>query len=314
MRLPWVSLLTVLLAFSASANAGTLLYEPFNYTPGDTLADKVAPNGQKWAAVGTAKAGDDVVAASTNLDVPGLPAAQGNSAFYQGLGESERVGLAATPIHSGTVYYSLAFQIGDIQKLTTPVFIAGLNNFTGTQAAQASTIGSRLYLKAGTAADTYQIGISKNSGVATDIVFDGIDHAYNTTNFVVYSYQIVPGGSTDDVASLWVNPDASTFAASSPPAPTITAPLAGPDLAVTGNATVASFLLRQGFNKVPYVNADELRIGTEWADVTSNTAPVNGGGGESVPLPAGLWAALPVLAALAAVQSRRVRFSGPVIH
>src|SRR4051812_38112662 len=88
-------------------SASPLLYEPFNHPIGDDLAGKVAPNGQPWSPMSVNPDDDDIIIASTNLSVPGLAPAQGNSILYQGTGKTERLAIGSSPVTSGTLYYSL---------------------------------------------------------------------------------------------------------------------------------------------------------------------------------------------------------------
>ena len=58
----------IAMALAGSEASAQVLYEPFNYTVGDALDGKVAPNGQTWSSLGT---GDDIIVAATNLAVDG---------------------------------------------------------------------------------------------------------------------------------------------------------------------------------------------------------------------------------------------------
>jgi hypothetical protein len=110
-----------------SLRAELLLYEPFNYTPGERLGGsgtsavgKVAPNGQTWitrspANSGTYSEGRDVMITSGNLSYPGLASSQGNSVRY-GTNQAvtipthlytDAIDLPGDPITEGSVYYSM---------------------------------------------------------------------------------------------------------------------------------------------------------------------------------------------------------------
>ena len=98
----------------------------------------------------------------------------------------------------------------------------------------------------------------------------------------------------NDVANLYVNPDPSSFGGAAP-APTVTAQTTtGGDYSGTN---IRSFIFRQG-NTLSNVNpavviADELRVGTSYADVT--------------PVPEPASAAALGIAALAVLGRRRRR-------
>src|SRR6185436_19240494 len=86
----------------------------------------------------------------------------------------------------------------------------------------------------------------------------------------------------DDVAMLWINPSPATFGIGNfEPAGGIVNNSANTDIptnATTNNHTLQSFILRQtgttASNQVPAgVIYDELRVGTNWADVTPIVVP-----------------------------------------
>src|SRR5437763_10145331 len=74
----WV-IAVMALGIAARASAGLLLHEPFNYAPGQVLADQVAPNGHVWATTSANINDDDIVVLAGNLSFPGFPASSGNS-------------------------------------------------------------------------------------------------------------------------------------------------------------------------------------------------------------------------------------------
>ena len=194
---------------------------------------------------------------SGNLTVPGMPAPQGNSITFGGLGKSARLGLGST-ISSGTVYFSFAIDITSITGLSTSgVFWAGLNNSTGIQATQPTAVGDKIFTRAVTGG--FEFGFSKNSTAATDIAWDTTVRTVNQTHFLVGSYTF---GAT---SQLWIDPSSSTFGDNSmQPAATLTGN-AGGDI-----TAVASWLFAQRNAGEPAaIIADELYFGSSWADVTS---------------------------------------------
>src|SRR5438874_4118099 len=305
----WVTAVLVCICVSCAARparAGQLVYEPFDYPPGDILDGKVAPNGQTWSAAGDLTKTPIIVTNAFGLSVPGLAPARGVSVTYGGAGASERLGVAPIPISSGTLYYSLALQVTSLGP-HTPIFIAGFNTLTGPQNGQPTVAGTRLYVQ--TDVNTgVRLGVAKNSSVVADIGFESATHPLGETIFVVGSYEIVDPTltGTDDISRLWVNPDPATFDASSAPAPTVTAPITGKDLGIGRTPTLASFLLRQGIATMPDLVVDELRVGTTWADVTPTKA-----GPPVIPLPAAALPAMAMIAAIIGLQflRRRAYFS-----
>ena len=147
---------------------------------------------------------------------------------------------------------------------------------SGPSAVQPQHVGTRLYLRQGSTANTFNIGVSKNSSNSIDIKFDTTDFLLAAPILIVGSYQI--NGTTlatDDLSTLYINPASSTFGAataptsSTPASPIVVAPLAGTDLpGSNGQTALAGFVLRQDSAIVPNVQVDELRIDSTSAQVT----------------------------------------------
>ena len=66
----------------------------------------------------------------------------------------------------------------------------GFSNLAGTSGIQPQTVGTRLYLRQGSSASVFNVGVSKNSSNTADIAFDTTDFALNTPLFIVGSYKI----------------------------------------------------------------------------------------------------------------------------
>jgi len=252
-------------------------YDPFadatanlngtSYALGANLTGQTNAQGLAWFAAGSA-AGTPVIAAG-NLSIDGLMPSSGNMISYGPppvSGTSARLHLGG-PITSGTLYYSFALQVTSISALTTGgAFIAGFNNSTGTQSGQPSVVASRLYTRLSGAG--FNLGINKANGTATDINWDSTVFNTGATIFIVGGYTFNSSAS-DDVSSLWINPDSSTFAAGSAPGGALTTS-AGADITAS---SIASFLIREAATTQPSVLLDELRVGASWADVTPVPEP-----------------------------------------
>jgi hypothetical protein len=119
---------SVLVTFllGASAHAELLLYEPFDYTPGERLGGsgsspvgKVAPNGKTWITRSPASANyseeRDIRITSGNLSYPGLATSLGNSIRYgtnaavtvQTHLYTAAIDLPGDAITEGSIYYSM---------------------------------------------------------------------------------------------------------------------------------------------------------------------------------------------------------------
>ncbi len=239
-----------------------LLYEPFSYT---NISGQVNSNTPaNWTLIGTAP--NDLNVAGGNLSYPGLAGSIGNSVTNGGLGYGTRR-LFGSSVSSGLIYFSALFRINNLGY--------GGWNGTATQVGSLQDSGNtarfQIQIKSNSATG-YVIGLSK-SGTGSTIVYDTTEYRTNDTILVVGKFDFTV---SSNAAYLWINPAASTLGAP-------TAPASGYLFANDGTNGVAvdRFNMRQ--NTVASVPAamqwDELRVATDWADVTpvatftSNTGP-----------------------------------------
>ncbi|MDW8309308.1 MAG: immunoglobulin domain-containing protein, partial [Verrucomicrobiales bacterium] len=244
-------------------------HEPFAYEPNANLGGQTSPNSLLWSDVGTNTAGPYVTVQPGNLPVAGLAAASGQRIRFGGLGKSARLSFPA-PFTNGVVFYSFALKIEDLTGASgSGGFIAGFNTSIGSQGTQPTVIGTRVYIR--TNAGGFNVGLSKSSSTTTDWVWHDAVFTTNEMLFLVGSYTFGSGALTnDDVARLWINPAPANFGASNPPPPTLTA-TNGPDM---NPNQIYSFVFfqRSDVNEPAAMLADELRIGTSWAEVTPPAA------------------------------------------
>jgi hypothetical protein len=261
-------------------------YEPFSdstgsggtsYTVGSPLAGQVNASGQAWYElgpyVGTPDPNQPTVA-SGDLVVPGLASTRGGrGASFGGDGNDARLNLSVPVggITSGSAYFSFALKMTDISALTSGgLYWAGFNNVQSQNAGtgRAGTVVTRVLARSATGG--YNIGLQQGTGGSFNTAWDSRVFTTDDTLFLVGSYTFNTGSTTDDVARLWVNPDASTFAAEATP---------GGELTSTGGndiARVASFILYNRSASEPYGVIDDLRFGRAWADVTPVPEPSTG--------------------------------------
>jgi hypothetical protein len=177
--------------------------------------------------------------------------------------------LTGHTFSSGTAYFSFAINVQDLTGADSVSggFVCGGNNSVGSQGNQPTVIAPRVYIRSN--ATGYTFGVSKNSDGVT--AWDSGTNVLNQTVFVVASYTFNSSSSSDDVVNLWINPDPSTFGQASPPPANVTS-TAGNDI----TPSIASFVLfqRPGTPEPAAMTFDELRIGTNWASVTPQAAPV----------------------------------------
>ncbi len=242
----------------ATASGGTA------YNVGDSLIGQTNAQGLTWFQAGPTGTQSHPTISAGSLSISGLAPSTGNSVSYGGAsGDSSAVWGLGGPVTTGTLYYSMAFQVTALGGLTTGGAIAfGFNNSTGSQTGQPTVIASCLEIRlSGTG---YNLGLNKNT-TAAQAVYDSVDtFATGSTLFLVGSYTFNTGTTSDDSTSLWINPDSSTFGAASAPTATITS-ANGTDIT---SASIASTLVREASTIEPNMTLDDIRVGTAWSDVT----------------------------------------------
>jgi len=264
---PVVYALVVLsLCTPCSLKATILLRDSFDYPDGSLLNGLVNPSGQTWEFVGgTSSIAVAPSIAAGSLSYPGLSGSSGNRVVASNdFSASGRIALGQT-VSSGTLYYSLIFQVSDITGLvntTTGSFFAGLNTVTGpgTTGPAVAAAGMLVRLDPENPA-AFNLGTTVNGSTTEPRVFDPTDHFEGEIVFLVASYTFNPGAG-DDVARLYVNPDISAFASGVLPSPSAEA--TGSDV-TTGS--LMSVFLRNNTVEPQQIYMDELRVGTSPIDV-----------------------------------------------
>ncbi len=241
-------LLTIL-----SSNA-QFSHEPFNYTPDPTFGI-YTQSSAAWVRINT---GDSILVTSGSLTYPGLPASTGNKIAFDGTG-SDNYRVFGTAVTSGSVYYSFILNVSALGGLTTTGgYFSGL-----LQTASTSAFGATLWTRLSTTPGKYNVGISTRSNSAVSWLSADLDPV--TSYFIVGAYDIITG-TANDVARIWLNTSAIGGAEPAPDATSVP----GTDL---GTAGIERFLLRQdNATNTPFIEMDELRVGTTWADVTPSGA------------------------------------------
>jgi hypothetical protein len=244
-------LLTVL-----SANLFAQAFEAFNFTG--------SANANGWTThSGTAA---EIVALTTasqtgnSLSHPGLQTSIGNRIALASTGTEDINKPFTTSGTSG--YFSFLLNVTNTTGLTTTgAYFIG---FGGTAGASVTVYFPRLFIKAGTAANTFQLGILNTSGGAGAVAtYITTDFNIGTTYFVVAKAS-APAAAGAITASLWVNP-----------IPGAAEPIAG---ATNSGGTsswptngIQSVYLRQAAGTGNY-EIDEIRAGETWASVTPSAA------------------------------------------
>jgi Immunoglobulin I-set domain/Immunoglobulin domain len=176
---------------------------------------------------------------------------------------------------NGAAYFSFVLQVSQDDALSRNTYdvIAGLS----AGGASPDALGYKLCTHASNGGDSYQLGLFKSGASAvtassTNGQWLARDFGRGEVHFIVGCYKFnsgtnLVGGSitNDDVVSLWIDPDRSTFGASegSHPAPDV-----GGTLTNWGdNVPIAAFAIKGTYEPTIRRMAD-LRIGTTWASVT----------------------------------------------
>jgi len=236
-----VAIVLVVGSFSSWGQVTLPNLDPINYTVGQGLQTQA-----NWT---TLNSGDNILISTGNLSYPGLVGSTGSKFTFDGAGiDAAKLFTQQT---TGTVYYSFLLNITSLGSLnTTGGYFTGLNEGTGT------SYGATVWLRSDGIG--YDIGINPRTTAANTQWSSGTT-SLNNTLLVVISYQIV-SGLTNDVVKMWVNPSPG----STEPTPTLTTTNTGVDL-----VNLNRILIRQdGSTATPFIEMDELRIGTNWTDVT----------------------------------------------
>ena len=227
-----------------------LLTEQFNYTPDAVLglSAQSQSGGSPWAIINT---GDSILVDAASLTYPGLAASAGNKAKFDGAGTDYYTNFTSQT--TGSVYRSFILNVSALGSLTTTG--GYFNGFI--QSGSTSLFGATVWTRLSTTAGKFNVGISTRSNSV--VTWLATDLTPGTPCFIVVAYDFNPGVG-DDVARIWLN--TAAIGGSEPAADATAAP--GTDL--TSAARV--FLRQDNATNTPFIEFDELRVGTTWVQVT----------------------------------------------
>jgi hypothetical protein len=289
------SAVVVVCSSAMPARAGLLFYEgfapnavqtgPYNYQPGEPLAAFPDPivvqeNGQYnensqhaakyWRYIGSGATNQAAPKIdSGSLTYPGLTPSTGNKLVFDMTQIASARIQVANAVSTDTVYWSGLFQVsalGPTLNTVNGALMGGFNNTVGT-GTSANAVGAVLRIRKDPVDGTkYDIGTAMNSGTAVGNIqwSSGFTPSADPI-FIVGAYEFV-SGANNDKAYMWINPSISTFGAGTAPSPTLTSN----PLVADSFASISTFNLRN-VNTVGTAAAqfDELRVGTDWASVTT---------------------------------------------
>ncbi|MFN8275602.1 MAG: T9SS type A sorting domain-containing protein [Flavobacteriaceae bacterium] len=210
-------------------------HEHFNYAAGASLGAQ-----ESWTNINS---GDNIVAAAGSLSYPNV-GTSGNSVTFTGAGID--CFSPFTPATSGTVYASFMVNVADMTNVTTDLaetYFAALTDAT-------KSFKARMFVKRN--GTQFQLGFDAAS---TTTNYDATLRNVGEVVYVVMGYDF--GTNT---LSCWLNPDLTTFSASTPATLTSTP--------ATAIIELGGFIIRQDAdNRTPSMVFDELNIATDIASL-----------------------------------------------
>jgi pectate lyase len=201
-----------------------------------------------WDAGGSAGSEFTVTNGAALAAPSGFAAASGKGVKWQPSSTARRNLVQFTSVSSGEVYASFLI---NVQSISSSRVVAYFENTT------SSTTSPQL----GVFVDNGLIGIGKKAtspGFTTSLT--------SGPHLIVVRYSFVAG---DDQADLWVDPTNTTYGAAVAPA------FLGSTTGSSDPAAIQYFAINATSGSGPSLFIDEVRISTNWADVTpSNGAPL----------------------------------------
>ena len=227
-----------------------LMEENFNYSPGDL----VAGSGGTW--VHFSGSGFNIQVSSGSLSYSGYL----SSGLFNKMdivypsGSAEDAYREFTAQSSGTTYAAFLLSLPNTDGLADNTSTTGDYFVAYLPSTSTSFYDSRISIRQGTTAGTFQIGLRASSSNA-DAAWYGPDLSAGTTYLIVMSYELVTG-TANDIASVWIDPPTD----GTQPSPNITQTVAS-DL-----SDVARFAVRQG-GTTPNASIDGIRVAPDWVDI-----------------------------------------------
>lgn len=256
---PLVLLLVLLL--QPAAQAAPLFYEGFDYSMGEQLGEAVSTS-SLWE-----NDKDQFTIAAGSLDSTRIQPSTGNrlsvAATSLSLDSVRTAPGAWAPQSNGAVYVSLLLRIESVTGIATTGDGTSVLTISKTS-NNTELLGINLLNNGGV-----KLGVLKypsNSSQVSSAFFSsgpgaGLSADGSATYLIVAKYEWV-AGATNDVVTVWVNPDG--MGGTEDPANQVSTS-AGTD----GTHTAGRLTLSRG----PHLNIDEIRIGQTWADVTPKRGP-----------------------------------------
>ena len=207
----------VLLSLALQANSQIIFRQDFStLNVGKLDGQNGWTNNSSAGGTGGAIAGAELVSVSADaLSYPNYGNAAKSIAMKQIVDQDGPGHLLATPITSGTYYFSFLGKFTAYPTATSFYDVLRLMN------GGAFTTSARIWVQPGSTTAGFKVGIkigdsTNPAGVTTS------DYAFNQTHLFVVKYVINPASASDDTMSLYIDP---VFASGEPATATLTAPL-----------------------------------------------------------------------------------------
>ena len=239
---------------------------------GFTATPPAALNANGWSThSGT---GGQIVTSTGSLTYAGLTSTGNKTQIVAG--NSEDINLAsASPITTamGTAYYSGLINVLNTTLLSPNSDLIG-NYFLmlgTTSGATVTVFNARIYIKAGSVANTFNLGILNNSGVPTTTPATTVTPTFSTTDFPIGTtlFLVTKFNFATNTASLFVNPTIGGTEG--------TATITNATGITAAPAQFLSLAIRQA-GTTSFTNGnieiDEVRIGSTWGYVTAASLSV----------------------------------------
>jgi len=166
-----------------------------------------------------------------------------------------------TAFTSGSVYASFLLKVDSVAAASTvgDYFMHYCDTSTVTGANTLSNLRGRIFIRAGSTANTYQIGLNKGGAGAT-AVFTTTNYAYTSTLLIVLKYTFDISSTSND--SVFAHIFTSGIPSTEPSTPT----LAATDVtSVSDFVRLRSICLRQGSAATYRARVDGIRVSNSWA-------------------------------------------------
>jgi hypothetical protein len=296
---------------ASSASASVLVYEPFDYTAGQSITGQMNPStGGTWQVAGPTAlhvVGSGSLNPSAGALGAGFPASIGNDADLKKSGTSasyDRLSIPnafnpdLTPKYgaNSTLYYSLLLDVPSIAGLTIVHTnlnanndgLIAFNNTQGTSTSAPNTWNGELVIRLGSVAGTYNLGIRGSTTTAGTSPTPTTGQTYWTgdltpgdTHFIVVQASLgaSPGDNTQDLNSIWVDPSAATYGLGELTRPAADGSSNGAESTSVASDAMESIIIGAGIATAGAAPTDtlmdEIRVGNTWADVTPVPEPVS---------------------------------------